>query len=56
MVDDMIDYLPNQIQCEDNGVSIDLCPQFYNSNNNDAQSITLLYVTSIPVEYYGMLS
>ena len=52
----MIDSLANPIQCEDNGVIVKLRPKVYGPNNNNAQSITLLYGTSIPVEYDGVIT
>ena len=50
MGEDIIDSLANPIQCEYNAVKIDLHPKVYYPNNNNAQSITLPYGTSIPVE------
>ena len=51
----MIDSLDKPIQCEDNYVKVDLRLKVCYPNNNNAQSITLLDGTSIPVEYDGML-
>ena len=55
MGDNMIDYLANPIQCEDNDVRIDLRPKLYYPNNNNTQPITFPYGTSIPVDSYGVL-
>ena len=54
MGDEIIDSLANLIKCEDNYVIVDLCPKLYYPNKNNAQSITFLYGTSIPVEYNGV--
>ena len=56
MGDDMIDSLANTIQCEDNDARIDLQPKVYDPNNNNSQSITFPYGTSIPGDYYRMLT
>ena len=55
MGDDMIDSLDNPIQCEDIDVRIDLGPEVYYPNNNNAQSIAFPDVTSILVDYNGVL-
>ena len=52
---DMIDYLANTIQCEDNDVRFYLRLKLYYPNNNNSHSITLPDRTSIPVEYDGVL-
>ena len=55
MENNMIDYLANPSQCENNDVRVNLRPKLYDPNNNNKQSITFPYVTSIPVEYNGVL-
>ena len=55
MGDDMIDYLANSIQCEDNGVRVNLRPAVYYPNNNNTKSIIFPDGNSIPVEYDGVL-
>ena len=52
----MVYSLANPIQCEENYVRVDLHTKIYYPNNNHAQSITFLDLTSIPVEYNGVLS
>ena len=55
MGDNMIDYLDNTIQCEDNDVIVDLRPKVYYPNKNNAQSTTFPDENSIPVEYDGVI-
>ena len=55
LVEDMINSLANPLKFEDNYVIIELRPKVYYPNNNNAQSFTLPYKTSIPVECDGML-
>ena len=55
MGDDMIDPLDKPIHCEDNDVRIDLHPKVNDPNNNNAQSTTLPYGSSISVDYDGVL-
>ena len=52
---DMINSLANPIQCEDNSVRFDSCPNVYYPNKNNTQSITFLDETSILVEYNGVI-
>ena len=54
--DSMQDSLVNPIQCEDNGVHIDLRPkQFYPQLDDDCQRITFEDGTIIPLEFDGVL-
>ena len=50
----MINYLANQIQCEDNAVRIDLRTKVYYQNNNNGHLITFPYETSTPSNYDGV--
>ena len=54
MGDDMIYSLANPIQFEDNDVKIDLRLNFYYPKKTE-QLIIIQYLTSIPVDYYGVL-
>ena len=55
MGEKMEDSLCNPIQCEDNGVKVDIRPKEYYSNDPKAQTITISPEISLPLQYDGVL-
>ena len=53
--EDMVDSLVNPIQCEENGVRIDIRPQAYYPNCPTAQSIQFENGMKLALHYNGVL-